>query len=644
MNEALIKAIEALAEIQKAAGKDYPVRNDIKDETLEEEEYRSAKDTEHKDGIPQERARADRAKMLDILRNFYREQHETLEGMDDFITLVGVYCNDYIRWNLHQALPEEKDFAITELFDVITDENLQTCVCMIQLGINSGMYDGFKIFYDASTHYPYSLPNLYLFLRYAIKYGELKEGESEERWAMCMVDCLARMNQSLREYCLGTSSFLKPNAVYDENPLPYAIFIDEEDYHKARLAEKFYMNVKTLLSLSKTMDTKHPKQEEVFDLVFARQSIQECMEGMEMQEKEAADEEKETDEEDADDEEDDGGEGDPYRDDAPLYRLYFLSIPCKIDWGKKTLSNVMNVMAGRQRATYEKELAQQSKNKIVQEFTHTYKNLKATTLYDIAKTLLAKPGEEEKRLGRTLLLEYSNKKAMTKDVFMMQLRYDRDTKRLRESLQKSCYPASASDLTKTTKHIEDLVEQALVTCLVSIFYDKSQAQDDVRMPFCRSFPKSTLQQMFFSFEQDVMQEHARAIDLLRTHGLDITIDGSPAWDTLAFLPDEYAAIFLKDIFVELIVNAIKYGDLHQGIHFSFTAQDDALLVSAANMLPKNARRSGTRIGLTSIEDTLSVLWGDDVLAQEQHLQTTIEKERFFIRLSLPRTAFCQERG
>ena len=637
MNETLIQAIRALTAIQEAAGKAYPFKN-IEGEMIPEEEYRSATPDADDlgDGIPQERAREDRAKMLDILRDFYRAQHGTPEGLDDFVTLVGVYCNDYIRWNLHQALPEDEDFAITEIFDVITDESLKTCVCMIQQGISVGMYGGFRSFYEASQTYPYSLPNLYLFLRYAIKYGELQEDEQEERWAMRMVDCLASMNPGLREYCLGTSLFLKPNEVFDENPLPYALFLDEEDYHKARLAEKFQMNIKTLLPMLENMDTKKPTLEEV---IVPLHGILECMDGMNRQEENAAIDEMEDEDEAAG--EDDAEGFDPDRNDAPLFRLRFLEIPCRIDWGKETFSNVMNVMASRQRALREKELAQESKNEIVREFTHTYKNMKATTLYDIAKTLLAKQDEADKEFGRTLLLEYSNKKTLTKEVFMMQLRYERNTKRLLKSIRESCTAAGGA---ANAKRIEDLVEQALVTCLISIFYDKSQDRNDMRLPFLRALSREARRAIYTSFDQEVMQDRLRALDLLRSHGLDIVLDVSPEWATLAFLPDEYAAVFLKDILVELLVNTMKYGDLHQPIRFAFTAEDDKLLLSAANALPTDTRASGTRIGLFSIGDKLSVLWGDDLLSPVPHQRVTKDEKTFRVQMALPRAAFCKERG
>lgn len=289
----------------------------------------------------------------------------------------------------------------------------------------------------------------------------------------------------------------------------------------------------------------------------------------------------------------------------------------------------------------EKEIAQKNKNKIVQRFTHTYKNLKATNLYHIATTLLARHDKEDQKLGQTLLLEYSHKKSMTKDVYMMQLCYEHNTKHLRALLQDSCLEPTKVASSSEANRIENLVEQALVTCLVNIFYDKNQK--DLRNAFCLAFPKSALREIRNAFDQEVMQEKLSARDLLAAHGMEVSLTVAPEWQALAFRPDEYAAIFLKDILVELLVNAIKYGNLHQPIHLSFQSADNALLVSAANALPGDgARRSGTRIGLSSIDNTLSVLWGDELLLPRPHHQVKKNGAQFHVLMELPHAAFCKE--
>jgi len=638
MNEALIKAIEALAEIQKAAGKAYAYKTPL-DEVIEENKYQSAHPDDNDDaddGIPIGRAIKDRKKMLNVLRTFYRAYHHTYEGMDDFITLFGVYCNDYIRWNLHKALPQERDFGISTLFDEISDKNLQQYLLMLLQGIYAGIYDGTNTFFEAANREAYSLPNLYVFLRLAMEYGDETDPEREQHLETCMIKGLSSMNRGLREYCLGMSPALKPNAQIDENPLPYAIFGDSDEQFKASLAEKFYMNFKMLLDVgdhADSIDMENISKPDSYRIETAQHSIRECMAEMEWMENPNDDEETD---------EDTPISWADFRDDSGrMQRLTFLHIPCRVDWGRKSFSKLMLAISERNRAMREKEIAQKNKNKIVQRFTHTYKNLKATNLYHIATTLLARHDKEDQKLGQTLLLEYSHKKSMTKDVYMMQLCYEHNTKHLRALLQDSCLEPTKVASSSEANRIENLVEQALVTCLVNIFYDKNQK--DLRNAFCLAFPKSALREIRNAFDQEVMQEKLSARDLLAAHGMEVSLTVAPEWQALAFRPDEYAAIFLKDILVELLVNAIKYGNLHQPIHLSFQSADNALLVSAANALPEDgARRSGTRIGLSSIDDTLSVLWGDELLLPRPHHQVKKNGAQFHVLMELPHAAFCKE--
>ena len=717
MNDDLLKAIADMEAVWKTAAKSCFSWTVGDDSEIEAMQYQSVRNPDSETvEIPFSRAHNDRKNLLLVLRTFYRAHHETQEGMDDFVTLVGVYCNDYIRWNLHQALPREKDFALSELFDDITDRKMQQYLRAIQKGIAMGYGVSTPFFLKATELFPsYSLPYLYLFLLRIATYGstypeDAKKGITKVYEAFSqklgskasfqkhlqkfferdMFFYLHRMNAGLRDYCLGTSEVLKKHHRLDQNPLPYILFCNLDDHIKARFAEEMYRNLATLARVKKETgmgkhdvasydeeDLPPERRNGVHQAKNAMQSIRAFIEKMHSMDDMSAGT---MDEEDIERFmsaylenknvtilqetrgffsiissamkgivgaiqsilKDDLETFLKFRDEDDVEkRLSFLQIPYRMDCGNKNFSEIITALADRDCALREKEAAQRSKNQIVQEFTHTYKNLKATTLYDIAKTLLAKQSEEEKRLGRTLLLEYSNKKAMTKDVFMMQLRYERDTKRLLKSIRESCV---AADCVENAKHIEDLVEQSLVTCLVNIFYDASRERDDMRLPFCHAFSSETRRAIYQAFDQEVMQDRLRALDLLRSHDLDIALDVSPEWAALAFLPDEYAAIFLKDILVELLVNTIKYGDLHQPIRFAFTAEDDKLLLSAANALPADTRTSGTCVGLSSIGDKLSVLWGDDLLAPVSHHRVTKDEKMFRVQMALPHAAFSKERG
>lgn len=61
---------------------------------------------------------------------------------------------------------------------------------------------------------------------------------------------------------------------------------------------------------------------------------------------------------------------------------------------------------------------------IIRQFSHTYMNMRATSLYDIAMKLLKNPDKQYRNYGRKILYEYSVKRNLTKDVEMLKLRFE----------------------------------------------------------------------------------------------------------------------------------------------------------------------------------------------------------------------------
>ena len=55
------------------------------------------------------------------------------------------------------------------------------------------------------------------------------------------------------------------------------------------------------------------------------------------------------------------------------------------------------------------------KTKVIRQFSHTYMNMRATALYNIATELLKNEDAVYRNYGRKLLYEYSVKKNLTKD-------------------------------------------------------------------------------------------------------------------------------------------------------------------------------------------------------------------------------------
>ena len=135
-----------------------------------------------------------RKQMLDMLKKFFVE-----ETRDDFVTLFGIYCNHYIRCYLHNILPEE-DFGISELFDVVTDDNFQKYLSLIQHGIfeqnDQDFFDALKISDE------YSLPHLYLFVFSAKLFDSLKDSNKKKECIEFMQEHYNKMNAGRKSSAL----------------------------------------------------------------------------------------------------------------------------------------------------------------------------------------------------------------------------------------------------------------------------------------------------------------------------------------------------------------------------------------------------------------------------------------------------------
>lgn len=165
-----------------------------------------------------------RKQMLDMLKKFFVD-----ETRDDFVTLFGIYCNHYIRCYLHKILPEE-DFGVSELWDIVTDDNFQKYLSLIQHGI---FEQDAQDFFDAlEISNEYSLPHLYLFVFSANNFDSLEEPDKKEEFLEFMQEHYNKMNAGLREYVLGTKFIRESyNPALDENPLPYVKAVDKRQDH-----------------------------------------------------------------------------------------------------------------------------------------------------------------------------------------------------------------------------------------------------------------------------------------------------------------------------------------------------------------------------------------------------------------------------
>ena len=148
-------------------------------------------------------AESSRDKMIEILNQFYKDHNHSSEGVDDFVTLFGVYCNYYFLYGLH-LISKEDDFGTTKIFENISDGSLKRYLSLIRSAIHS---QEIALFEEAvETNKNYSLAHFYLFLYYLRKYcSQVNYSKQEEA---LLKHYKAIRNSKLKDYAIGRSDFV----------------------------------------------------------------------------------------------------------------------------------------------------------------------------------------------------------------------------------------------------------------------------------------------------------------------------------------------------------------------------------------------------------------------------------------------------
>lgn len=247
------------------------------------------------------------------------------------------------------------------------------------------------------------------------------------------------------------------------------------------------------------------------------------------------------------------------------------------------LENIKNKELERmtlEQKNQELEQARKDKNEVINDFSHTYKNMRATSLLEVANALFATGDEELMKHGRTVLLEYSTKQALTKNVEMLQLRFEDKIEKLRKKIRASIY-STRSQCEPSTIH--QLLSNAFKRCLITLFHDKKDGKSmrngfrenanfsKMLGPLCKQFEE----QILFKQDGDVFNWFVNNMVFVQS-------DISNTWETILFEEDNYAAIMITDLLAELTTNMFKYADKSKSIYYQFTEEEDRLIVKIIN--------------------------------------------------------------
>lgn len=245
--------------------------------------------------------------------------------------------------------------------------------------------------------------------------------------------------------------------------------------------------------------------------------------------------------------------------------------------------------------------AKEDRHTIVRQFSHTYMNMRATSLYNIAMELLKNPDKRYRNYGRKLLYEYSVKQNLTKDIEMLKLRFEDNEEELYRIISDSILSINDSGV-----GIDELLNEAIVRCMVTLVHDGSTSAKKLRERFV-GFDLISIRN---AFENEILlSDDVNVQEWFCNNLFSINVKIDESWKKVVFERDSYAALLFINILSELLTNIFRYADFSKEVRFEFRQDNDSvMIVSSKNyVLDNNKFSEESGFGLKAEADIFNAL-------------------------------------
>ena len=223
--------------------------------------------------------------------------------------------------------------------------------------------------------------------------------------------------------------------------------------------------------------------------------------------------------------------------------------------------------------------AKEDKHMVIRQFSHTYMNMRATSLYNIAMELLKNPDKKYRNYGRKILYEYSVKQNLTKDVEMLKLRFEDNDAELFNLIKNSIVFDEDEGV-----HINHLVDEAIVRCMITLVHDASPDARKLR----EKFNDVDWISIRNSFENEILlSENCQILKWFNMNMFTLNVQIAENWKSIVFERDSYAALLLTNILSEILTNIFRYADTDRDVDISFGRKNEGIYTISA----RNYKRS-----------------------------------------------------
>ena len=274
------------------------------------------------------------------------------------------------------------------------------------------------------------------------------------------------------------------------------------------------------------------------------------------------------------------------------------------------------------------EKARDEKNNILNDFSHRYKNMSSDVLYNVAQSLMNMESEELQQYGITILQEREIKDQIKKEVDLLKLRFTDRTDDLKTLIRNSVKKNE-----KSVYSVVNVLSNSIKKCMLTFFYSTDES---VEMICDLCFKGRDLETVQKNYEQNILfEKSADVIDWFSRNIVPINVSVSNLWKTIHFEHFGYADIVLIDLFVEMIMNVLKYADKTKPVYLDFTEDNnDFIIVSRNNAIQEKEGIPSTSNGIKMQNNLISHLNG-----KQEAIIYNEENGIFSIRIIIDRRLF-----
>lgn len=263
---------------------------------------------------------------------------------------------------------------------------------------------------------------------------------------------------------------------------------------------------------------------------------------------------------------------------------------------------------------------QEERHNIIRDFSHTYENMQAAGLKEIADILMESEDSQVKQCGRVILAEYGMKDALKAEVNLLRLNFEDNQSDIAGLIRKGVCGCGDEDSTD----VNGIFEEALKIGMLRVIYSGNpRGEDETAKLMYRKIKAraGSMKELVNRFEDEIVLKGGSARRFLDDFGVRIDFNSDEEWNRLYFKKSRHAEVLLRSIFAEMITNSFKYADLAYPVSYTLKMRDGRFGIAQANTVTETAQtQSG--VGLSSKGQILEKMNG----YQSYYTQTVQENE------------------